>query len=150
MPVLWYPKENLHITLAFIGDIPGDSLEILNAIAQHAAKDIPPIQFVPKSLSAENQRLRLALAQNSTLLRLRANIMRGLAKNALGKTGGNPYAPHITLGRLCGNAMNAPTLPEALKNLAFSLDTFGLYQSEPGPNQIGRYTLLRSFELTTQ
>lgn len=149
MPVLWYPKENLHITLAFIGEVPKNSPTILNAIAKQAAKDIPSVQCVPISLSAENQRLRLMLAKSSALLRLHANITRALAQNALGKTGEKPYAPHITIGRLHENVINAPALPEALKTLTFSFDTFGLYQSEPGPNQLGQYTLLQSFELKT-
>ena len=59
----------------------------------------------------------------------------------------NLYAPHITLARC-----QAPPDPSLIsldpKNYSFSTDEFGLYQSEPTPNKLGKYTLLKSFRLS--
>lgn len=141
-----YPKENLHLTLQFVGEIAEEELEKLFTVGEVVAEHSSPVKFIPTKFITADNRLRLEISPSPALNSLRENIVTCLKKINLGKIDPRPYAPHITLGR--------PGPSFDLKNIVLDpgaydleLSEFGLYKSEPGENKTGVYTLLKSFSL---
>lgn len=140
-----YPLENLHITVQFVGEVENPVLEKLYAIGSEVAKTIPPIAFENKRLVVVDGRLRLEMKLTPALDDLRDLINERLSKENIGKIDLRGYTPHVTLARVPDEFAleKEMTIP-----FTTTLDSFGLYASEPGLLKLGTYTLLKSFPLT--
>lgn len=146
LPVEFYPKENLHITLHFAGEADAALIRKISGIAENIASRYGAIDFVPSHFYIEEDRLRLGVEPAPALLQLFRELTSELAKLNIGKQPSRPYAPHITLGRPVGEiAIDPETFHSS--DYAFRLKEFSLYASEPGEHCIGHYTPLASFSL---
>ena len=142
-----YPKDNLHVTLRFIGEIEESKLPDLYRIGEETAARYPAISFTAQNMNAErNGRLKLELTSESALYELHADLDEAL-ENAGVQLKPQVFSPHVTLGRFTGGIDLSKLTPQDFMRYRFTLHEFGLYKSEPGEDSMGRYQLLKEFPL---
>lgn len=149
LPVEFYPKENLHVTLHFVGEVNEAVIRKISGIAKQIASRYGVIDFVPSHFSIEEERLRLGVEPTPELRRLFRDLTSELAKLNIGKEASRSYAPHITLGRPVGEIAIDPEAFHA-SDYSFRLQEFSLYASEPGEHGMGQYTPLATFSLSAK
>jgi RNA 2',3'-cyclic 3'-phosphodiesterase len=94
----WVPPENLHVTLKFIGGVPGEKLQpIIEALRSVRADK--PVQVKFSGLGGSPAGVYWAAIESSVALKtLAAQIDQSL--RPLGIVGENrPFHPHVTLAR---------------------------------------------------
>jgi 2'-5' RNA ligase len=141
LPIRWTKKENLHITLFFLGYVNDEELpEICQIVKDAAARnkpfDInlkkiiygPPNKKPPRMVWAEGEKSR-------ELGKLQGDLENSLS-NSLNKTEdkGRPYAPHITLGRIKTwdwKRIDLEEIPEVNEeiNLSFEVNSVEIMES---------------------
>ncbi|MDP6351214.1 MAG: RNA 2',3'-cyclic phosphodiesterase [Alphaproteobacteria bacterium] len=131
----WVPRENMHLTLRFIGAVAGDQAEDIDTeLATVRAPPFPvtlegagtfPGRGKPRSLWA-------GVAANGALAELKGRVDRALARAGC-EPDQRKYTAHVTLARLKGTrresvadfaARAAPAIP-----IGFDVATFVLYSS---------------------
>lgn len=134
----WVAQENLHITLAFLGDQTPHALED----ADLALSDLraPELSLRLDGLGVfggdKPHALYAALVENPDLRRLEAKVERALRAAGL-KFEGRAYTPHVTLAWL-GRRAPKPRILNWLEGFGyyrgpeFRADSFGLYRSDLG------------------
>lgn len=135
--------DNLHITLAFLGNIKHDLLPALSEIAlniQSSRFELVFEQLVKKSKSGM---LWLVPRQCPEQL---LNLVGGLNLNLQNcgfPTDSRIFKPHVTLARkVCGRAINRYCSP-----ILWVVGSFSLVESLPGVAS-SRYVILRSWPLS--
>ena len=142
LPVVWYPPQNLHVTLWFVGEVAEAAIPQLAKTASALAADSSPFSFTPQAFHVVDRRLRLVF-ESAAAAALHEALGRALVAAQLSAPDPRPYHPHITLGRP-RSQIGAEAMPQP--NLApFAVSEFGLYLSEPGEHHLGSYTLLHHF-----
>jgi 2'-5' RNA ligase len=150
--------ENLHVTLAFLGQTPDDRLGDVTAAAQEAAARVPPftLTFDRAGRFPERGRPRvlwLGIADGaSSVVELGMAVYAGLRSRGL-RFDDRPLAPHLTLARVAedASAAEAKTVGAALEDLAVGGSRFVVHEiavvqsvlSPKGP----RYTALATVPL---
>ena len=117
--------ENLHLTLAFLGQTPADRLDDVTAAARDAAAVVSPflLSFDRAGRFPERGRPRvvwLGIADGeASVLELGAGVYAGLRSRGL-LFDYRPLAPHLTLARVVedASAAEAKTVGAALEALA--------------------------------
>ena len=153
-PIKWSAPRNLHITTKFIGELPGERLEELNAALRNLPAQAPiaiaiaKLGFFPNPHAARVFWAGVQAGEGLPALAHAtddATAALGVAKET------RPYAPHLTLarisspGRLPGLLSAVAALP-SLEFGAFTADRFYLYQSQTSPAG-SVYTKLAEFPL---
>lgn len=151
--IRWIPKENLHLTMRFLGDIEDAQEE---ALCRHLrAVTVAPFTLEIGRLGVFPTKgppkiIWIGLGTGHPLLfQLRQQI-----DDAVLRTGIHcemrDFVPHITLGRCpSGNAAEVKTLTSRIKTdhgPIFSVPEFSLFESRRHP-QGSRYLELESFPL---
>lgn len=143
-----YPANNLHITLQFVGEVADEQLQQLKNIGEEISQKYTPIQILPNSFFVEQGRLRLTVEKEPLLLALQEQLLSKIENIEGIVIKQQEYTPHITLAR-----PSEDFIPSSLSILptdfAFPASSFGLYKSEPGENNLGNYTLLKEFQLSS-
>jgi len=159
LPVRWTKKENLHITLMFLGYLSEEELmEVINVTkdvgSRHASFTIslrkiiygPPKKMPPRMVWIEGEKSEeLGKLQNDLDNSLLTSTIKG------SESENRPYAPHITLGRIKTwefRKMETEERPEINEeiNLNFEVDSIEVMESQlkrGGPE----YTVLESWRL---
>ncbi|MCU0609372.1 MAG: RNA 2',3'-cyclic phosphodiesterase [Chitinispirillaceae bacterium] len=98
----WEPREQLHLTLRFIGEVPGDTFTRV----EHALRSVrgPSFSLAVKSVGFFPLRgipeiLWAGISENEELLRLQARIERAVIGAGI-EPDRRKFHPHITLARL--------------------------------------------------
>jgi len=148
----WEDVDNMHLTLRFIGDIPGGTREIEAALDAVEAAPVPlmirgvghfPPRGTPRSIWA-------GLSDETAVRALHARVDGALRRAGVPADPRN-FAPHITLARL-----RNPTAREVadflgrhglLESPEFTVDTFALYSSIRTPRG-AKYTPYRTYRLS--
>jgi len=145
--VRWAKKDNLHITLSFIGSINDEEiLEICEKIREITKKQEPFSISLNKIIygpPGKNPRMIWTMGEKSPEL--------AFLRNELERSSSKPISPHITLGRIKAwqfDKIELEERPEISKEifLDFEVSSLELMESElkkTGPE----YTVLESFEL---
>ena len=134
----WVRPENLHLSLRFIGEVPGgDEADIDEALATIEAPGFP---LALSELGFFDRRRRVhavwaGIGMSEPMVRLRAKV-----EQALVRLGHEPehrkFKPHVTIARLKGGAATEAGLYlESHAGFAagpFTVDTFTLYESHLG------------------
>lgn len=147
------PPENMHLTLSFLGEVPGDAAVDVDAalVALRAAPFDLTLKGVGLFGGARPRVAYAAVTPDPALMQLHARVdtavrAAGLAPDA------RRYVPHITLGRFPPGAADAPRLEQAVADLAafragpVPVEAFCLFESHLGPkgphyDELARYPL---------
>jgi len=104
-PVRWVAPDKIHVTLAFLGEIPAERVEVAGACAARAAAGLAPfeIEAVGAGVFPNPNRPRVVwvgiAGELEALRRLHARLEDDLAAHGFPKEG-RPFSPHLTLGRV--------------------------------------------------
>lgn len=148
-----YTRDNLHLTLAFLGEVPEEWDAELHSALIAAAQDQMPFSISFASLGVFGERMPwpvvwLGIAENDALRRLQRQIERCLLAVGFAVTE-RPFRPHVTLAR------NVPVPLERLRSVetsnvsAVQVSSFALMESR---SEGGRrvYRARERFYLPTQ
>lgn len=97
--VRWSSPENLHITLAYLGDIDSQrAIDAARQLPQLSSFDLPigTLSYFP---DAKSRILALDIVLNNELSKLRTDLCQQLQAHKVEYDQRN-YRPHITLGRI--------------------------------------------------
>jgi 2'-5' RNA ligase len=157
LPAKWTDKNNLHITLEFLGDLTdqeiGDVCEVAKGVSQrHDSFSIdltkiifgPPKKMPPRMVWAEGKK-------SEELSELKKDLEEELLEKISFRPEGRGFTPHITLARIREWDFKKIDLEERSEinediNLTFTVETIEVMESElkrGGPV----YTVLESCEL---
>lgn len=96
------PRENRHITLAFLGDTPASSLPDIEAALESAAANAGEIVLKPDRLGkfgrCDDATLWLGLANDSGLMNLASDLHEELRAHSI-PFDDKPFLPHVTIAR---------------------------------------------------
>jgi len=112
------PRENLHLTLLFLGPTPPQSVPRIAEALERAATGVGPVRIRPVGLSTfPGRRTRVVFASlapdsHPVLEALAARVSGALSAFGSGSDPAGPFHPHITLARL-----ESPSPSPALKKL---------------------------------
>lgn len=128
------PRENLHLTLAFLGDIDEAETRAAMDAMDAAVAEAGPVSLTPASLGSFDRKkdsmFWLGLDKNPELMALQARLAEELESRGVPFEKRN-YLPHITLAR------KASMKSGELKNLVFPLpqaaEQVTLFRSELTP-----------------
>jgi 2'-5' RNA ligase len=147
----WQTREQLHLTLRFIGEVDGARLaDIADALSQVAA---PPFTLTLKGVGCfggdRPRALWTGAAEAEPLCRLNRKIESVLQRLGLAPDA-RKFSPHVTLARLKGTPRGAATDFLADRALfaapPFPVTSFALYSSLTAPAG-SRYTVERKYPL---
>jgi len=105
LPVHWTKKDNLHVTLSFIGYIDDEELlvvikQVKRAVGKHQLFNID-LERISLGPTGKSPRMIWAIgAANPILSKLKNRIEQELAQNSFYQEENRPYYPHITLARI--------------------------------------------------
>ena len=135
-------QESLHLTLAFLGDIPITRVRDVQAIAASIQQPAFDVRLDQVSYWPHNRLLWAGCRQPPPPLMALATTLQSQLRNAGFPLEERPFVPHVTLQRHC-QAAHESSLPP----LCWRADHFALVASNP---QLGRahYTTLMEWPLT--
>jgi 2'-5' RNA ligase len=153
----WSPRENMHITLRFFGDVKEDQGEDLDAALEEVARAHAGFDMRLRGVGffggVEPRVLFAAAAPNRALSALAEGCERAARRAGL-TPDARKFTPHVTLAYLTGAALDRVIAFERNHALyeseAWRVDGFGLYsswQKRSAPNLYrleADYPLLRS------
>lgn len=148
----WIPRQNWHITLSFLGQVPDAKLPGIIRAAERTAAEMQTIQSRLMGLGAFPGKHRARVLWVGV-----ADVQKGLAQLAarLGEACGAPdvrtYHPHLTLARFNVPASIEEVIGQAepleLERSCFQVDRVVLFRSDPG-RQGSVYVALAEFGLS--
>jgi len=102
--VRWVKPQAIHLTLAFLGDVPADRIEPLKAALALACRDVAAFALEAQGCGTfgrpNHPRVVWAgIADCPSLARLQGRIAQRL-RDAGFEVDGKPFSPHLTLGRV--------------------------------------------------
>jgi 2'-5' RNA ligase len=148
----WAPRENLHITLCFYGDVDERVAEELDgALAAIPARSfevaLKGAGFFGK---ADPHALYIGVAENPALRAL-ASACERAARRAGVKTDGRKYTPHLTLAYLShaeiGDVIAFTQTHALFESRAWRVDSFGLYSSHTRKSAPSLYRLEANYSV---
>ncbi len=138
----WIEEENLHLTLAFLGDCTPSQLTELDTELGRIRMD--PFDLTPFGVGAfgggKPHTLYAGLEASEPLTRFQSKIAHVIRESEIGATAPQrrKFHPHITLARCGGGVIPAQAIDWTLRHARFSCASFpvhgfGLYRSDLGP-----------------
>ena len=132
----WRPRENLHLTLRFFGDVAEPVADDIDAELSQVADAHAPFDLRLKGAGtfggADPHSLWIGVEKNAALEKLAADCERAARRAGL-KPEPRKFAPHVTIAYLSGASLENVRVFEARHSLfemeAFQVETFGLYSS---------------------
>jgi len=161
LPARWVKKENLHITLAFLGYVKDEDIPKIIEITKSVAKKHSPfsikivkVAYGPPKVSPP--RMIWAIGEkNESLWKLQENLKNALMEMKipqLEEEEGRGFIPHITLARIRKwefRQMEPEERPEINENVNFSFEVNSIEIMESHLKRGGaEYSVLESFQLS--
>ena len=149
--------ENLHVTLAFLGQTPDERLDDVTAAAREAAAHVSRFTLSLDRVGQFPERGRprvvwLGIADGAAVVEVGAGVYAGLRRRNL-RFDDRPLAPHLTLARVVedASAAEAKAVGAAVRDLAipglrFDVDGIAVVQSVLSPSG-PRYTAVATVPL---
>ncbi len=123
------PAENLHITLAFLGEVEESKIEQLHEIAQHVSKQSFKVELDSVGCFVKPRILWLGFSKkNRELEVLAVNLQTQLAREGF-HIDRRKYEPHVTLWRKLP-AECLQCRPTVDPDFSFGVDYFTLFESK--------------------
>ncbi len=100
----WVDPVNIHITLAFLGDIEDDRIKIAGLLLKRECSGFGEFTFILNGVGLfrnfrDPRIIWVGIAEPETLVRLFEKIASGLKDTGF-KVEDRPFKPHITIGRI--------------------------------------------------
>jgi RNA 2',3'-cyclic 3'-phosphodiesterase len=131
----WVPEEQIHLTLRFIGEVPGDAANRVRVALANV--NFPSFSLTLKGCGFFPPRkqpnvLWIGIAESEELMRLQSRIERALVAAGIDPDA-RKFHPHITVARLNGTP-ERKVAEYVIQNSLFStepfaVDSFHLYSS---------------------
>ena len=130
------PRENLHLTLAFLGEQPEHLLEEMHLFLTARPLPMPVLQLDGLGVFGGNtpRNLHARIVPDPRLIALQSRVTQA-ARDAGITLGHRKFVPHVTVARFARNEVSAATL-------AAGMQTLGALNSDPHP--IDEMILFRS------
>ena len=152
----WTPKENLHITLVFIGEINSSEVSEVLRVAREIAKGHSSfyLKLNKITLGPPNKPPRMVWAQgesNSLVTALKNELEEAFLKSSkisYNQKEKRPYRPHITLARFKKEQLFKPPALKIDKDIdcSFLVDKIEVMESNLEPSG-AKYLILESIKL---
>lgn len=144
-PVRWRRPDQLHLTLVFLGSVPGERLTDITGALDAMAEHTPPLRLGIEGSGRFRTVVWLGVTGDTQEL---AGLVDRL-RTALQLDEARPFHPHVTIGRLRDERRSRHLqLPPAGPLGAFETTQATLFQSETLPEG-ARYTLLHRSRFRT-
>jgi 2'-5' RNA ligase len=138
------PRENLHVTLAFLGHRPVGELASIFEALRGAAPEAGPIRLVPERYRETRSVGMLVLTDaGSRATRFAEDLQSRLERLGLYRREGRPWLPHLTVLRFKERPRLRPPLPDTGELVPSDAAVF---MSELRPAG-ARYVVVESFAL---
>lgn len=150
----WIPAANYHITLAFLGDLPGHQLETLCA-ALNAANPLPAVTIRLRAIApfpdSSGHIIAAAVHKSAALTQLHDTVLEAATATGI-HLHREQFLPHITLARLGKSPAHQPAAAIPLAHMeAFEVCAFALYrgvrETLPDHQENYHYQSIASFAL---
>lgn len=150
----WRPRENLHLTLRFFGEIAEPAAEDLDAELEVATRGFGPFELRLKGAGsfggADPHALWIGAAPNEALKQLAAACEKAARRVKL-KPEPHKFSPHVTVAYLSGAPLDRVQAFEQGFSLfeapPFQVDGFGLYSSVTRKSAPSLYRLEAEYPL---
>lgn len=144
---MWRPRENLHITLSFFGDVAENVADDLDAALDEVGQGIAPFEVQLKGADwfgkDEPHALYIGVADNAALAHLAARCERAARRVGL-KPDTRKYTPHVTVAYLRAPALDrVASFAQRLalfESRPFKVEGFFLFSSHTRANAPSIYT----------
>lgn len=140
----WVRPENLHLTLAFLGEVEAERIEAISGVVRTAARGYAPLLICAKGIGVFPGMRRPRVlwvgigGQRQELTQLQAAVAGGLAAVGFPREK-RPFKGHLTIGRVKA-AVDTRRLGEALATYAdfesagFTIDQVVVFRSQLRPD----------------
>jgi 2'-5' RNA ligase len=150
----WRPRENLHLTLRFFGEVAEPVADDIDSELAGAAEATPPFEMQLKGAGAfggaDPRNLWIGVAASATLKKLAGDCERAARRAGL-KPESRKFAPHVTLAYLSNTPLERVHAFETRLGLfesrPFQVDRFGLYSSHVRKSAPSLYRLEADYAL---
>ncbi|MBI5077259.1 RNA 2',3'-cyclic phosphodiesterase [Candidatus Falkowbacteria bacterium] len=134
--IKWVEAENIHLTLAFLGEITPQQVEVLS-------QGLDTIKFTPFSVSLNQlgafpsvlqpQVIKISLRDDGHNLQKISDAIRQILSKLKIDADDKPFSAHITLGRIKNRGVAKINLQIPIEPLAFIIEHVDLMQSQLTP-----------------
>ena len=150
----WRPRENLHLTLRFFGEVVEPTADDIDAELATIADIAAPFELQLKSAGSfgggDPHALWIGAGKSSALAKLTADCERAARRVGL-QPAPRKFAPHVTLAYLSGAALDRVQAFETRLGLfesrPFRIERLGLYSSWIRKSAPSLYRLEAEYEL---
>lgn len=150
----WRPRENLHLTLRFFGELNETVAEDLDSELEAATSHYKPFDVALKGAGsfggADPHALWIGAAENPSLTQLAAACEKAARRVKL-KPEPHKFTPHVTVAYLSGTPLDRVQRFEQEMALfeapAFRVESFGLYSSVTRKSAPSLYRLEAEYPL---
>lgn len=150
----WRPRENLHMTLRFFGELTEPLAEDLDSAIEEAVRGLGPFELQLKGAGsfggADPHALWIGAAQTYALKQLAAACEKAARRVKL-KPEPHNFTPHVTIAYLSGAALDRVQAFETRLGLfeapTFVVEGFGLYSSVTRKSAPSLYRLEAAYPL---
>ncbi|WP_028238722.1 RNA 2',3'-cyclic phosphodiesterase [Stutzerimonas azotifigens] len=132
-------RDNLHVTLAFLGSQPANRLPALYELAARQSGEPFTLHFDRLERWRSGPLVLTCGEPPAALMVLAARLQAALAESGV-TLDARPYRPHLTLMR------DARPFTGVEPDFSLAVERFALYRSEQGPDGV-RYACLRDWPL---
>jgi 2'-5' RNA ligase len=129
LPVKWVEKDNLHITLKFLGEVKENKINDLTKLLKNEVEKNNRFTLKVEGLGAfpNNKKPRVIWVGTTDgkdkICDIAQKLEESLPKNGFGKKEEKPFSSHITIGRVkeVGKLSDFSTVLPKLDNLSFGV-----------------------------
>lgn len=146
----WVPRENLHVTALFLGEVPDALLPEITELTRGVCGRMHPFELLPEQVTLFPQKnhakmLWLKYQKNLAFDEFVTELKRYLSPVAPAIEEENTYPlPHVTLARLKEGVDPKVLSFKPFKSGPLKVATATLYESNP-QSEASSYTLLETF-----